>query len=151
MKRVRKKQGGKRRKAGLSWTELCEAAAQLPGVEEGTSYGTPSLRVRKKLLARLREGGEDIVLPVDLLDRDALLQSDPDVFHVTDHYRAYPLVLLRISKGSIAAAMELIEDAWQRAAPRRLQAELTTPAKPKPRKSPTPKVARSPRGPRTRT
>jgi hypothetical protein len=120
MKRARKK-GGTRRKRGLTWAELCAAAAQLPGIEEGTSYGTPALRVRKKLLARLREGGEDVVLPVDLLDRDAVLQSDPDVFRVTDHYRAHPYVLLRLSTGNIDSALELIEEAWRRAAPRRVQ------------------------------
>ena len=33
------------RKFGLLWAE----------VEDGTSYGTPALKVRKKLLARLRK------------------------------------------------------------------------------------------------
>lgn len=35
-----------------------EIALSLPGVEEGTSYGTAAFRVRGKFLARLREGGE---------------------------------------------------------------------------------------------
>jgi hypothetical protein len=29
-----------------------------PGVEDGTSYGTPALKVRKKLLVRLKEDGD---------------------------------------------------------------------------------------------
>ena len=32
-------------------------ALSFPGVEEGTSFGTPAFRVRKKFLARLREDG----------------------------------------------------------------------------------------------
>jgi hypothetical protein len=36
------------RKISLAW----------PEVEDGTSYGTPALKVRKKLLVRLREDGD---------------------------------------------------------------------------------------------
>ena len=36
------------RKISLAW----------PEVEDGTSYGTPALKVRKKLLARLKEDGD---------------------------------------------------------------------------------------------
>jgi hypothetical protein len=94
----------------------------LPGVEEGTSYSTPALRVRKTLLARLREDGESVAVRVDPLDRDVLLAADPRAFFVTEHYRAYPWVLVRLAEAHHPAAMELLEQAWRRAAPRRLVA-----------------------------
>jgi hypothetical protein len=34
---------------------LRKAAAGLPGIEEGTSYGTFALKVRGKLLCRIRD------------------------------------------------------------------------------------------------
>ena len=37
------------------------AQAELPEVEVSTSYGTPALKVRKKLFARLREDSEHLV------------------------------------------------------------------------------------------
>ena len=43
------------RKRGMSWADVCAFARSLPGVEEGTSYGTPALRVRRTFVARLRE------------------------------------------------------------------------------------------------
>jgi hypothetical protein len=57
---------------------------------EGTSYHTPALFFRQKLLARLKEDGETAAFRVDLFDRDVLLQADPSAFFLTDHYRAYP-------------------------------------------------------------
>src|SRR6187402_1146531 len=37
-------------------------ASALTGVEVGTSYGTPALRVGKNLMCRLREDGETLML-----------------------------------------------------------------------------------------
>jgi hypothetical protein len=46
----------------LSFEDVRQMGLALPGVEEGTSYGTPALKVGKKLLARLKEDGETLVL-----------------------------------------------------------------------------------------
>jgi len=109
---------------GTTWERLCADAERLPGVERGTSYGTPALRVRKKLLARLREDGETVAVSVDPFDRDVLLQADPKAFFLTDHYRAYPWVLVRLPLARHAAVLEVLEEAWRRAAPRRLRGGL---------------------------
>jgi hypothetical protein len=73
----------------------------LPGVEEGTAYGSPALKVRGKLLAcmaahRSAEPGS-LVVCVDFEDRAELLVADPDVYYVTDHYVGYNAVLVRLS------------------------------------------------------
>jgi hypothetical protein len=107
---------------GTSWQRLCDDALRLPGVEQGTSYATPALYVRRKLLARLREDGESVAVRVDLFDRDVLLEADPMTFFLTEHYRAHPWVLIRLAKARHAAALEVLEQAWRRAAPRRLVA-----------------------------
>jgi len=97
---------------------------RLPGVERGTSYSTPALYVRKKLIARLREDGETVAVRVELSDRDVLLAADPAAFFLTEHYRAHPWVLLRLSKARHASALEVVERAWRQVAPRRLIASL---------------------------
>ena len=107
---------------GTSWQRLCADAARLPGVETGTSYATPALFVRKKLLARLREDGESVALRIDLMDRDVLLEADPTAFFLTDHYRAHPWVLMRLAGVRHANAVDLVEQAWRRLAPKRLVA-----------------------------
>jgi hypothetical protein len=99
-----------------------ELALALPGVEEGTSYGTPAFRVRRKLLVRLREDG-DLVVMVPFEERELLVEARPETFHVTDHYRDYPAVLVRLPKVKKGELRELVTRAWRDAAPRRLVAE----------------------------
>jgi hypothetical protein len=95
----------------------------LPGLEEGPCYGTPGFRVRGKFLARLREDGETLVVKCGHDERDLWMQADPKSFFTTDHYRGYPTVLVRLGSVDPAALREVIEQAWRRAAPKRLVAE----------------------------
>jgi hypothetical protein len=92
------------RQIALAWSE----------VEDGTSYGTPALKVRKKLLVRLREDGDSLVMPgVPLDERDMLVESAPKVFYFTDHYRDYPMVLIRLSKATRAMVEPLLRRQWR--------------------------------------
>ena len=105
---------------GLSFPELAKLAKALPGVTETTSYGTPALKVDGKLLARLKEDGETLVLRMDFVNRDLLLRAEPDLFFLTDHYLNYPSILLRLKAVTRKRMAELLEDAWRLVAPRRL-------------------------------
>src|SRR5215471_14846148 len=84
-----------KRAGGVTFVEVTAVAVKLPDVEVSKSYGTPALKVRDKLLARLKEDGETLVLRMDFVARQILTQADPDTFYFTDHYRDYPLVLVR--------------------------------------------------------
>lgn len=117
------KRGAKARTRGITWRQLCAHAATLPGVEQGTCYGTPALYVRKKFMARLKEDGDSVAIKLDFADRDVLLEADPRAFYLTDHYRPYPAVLMRLGQVRPGVAFELVEQAWRRAAPKRLLRE----------------------------
>ena len=92
------------RKIGLTW----------PQVEDGTSYGTLALKVRKKLLARLKEDGDSLVmLGVPQDERDMLIERQPKVFYFTDHYRDYPTVLIRLSKAKQSDVEPLLRRRWR--------------------------------------
>jgi hypothetical protein len=110
--------------SSVTFEQVRLAARVFPGVEDSTSYGTPALKVRGKLLARLHQSGECFVLRSDLLDREILLQSDRQVFYITDHYRDYPWILVRFSKVDPAALPDLIERAWRLVAPKSLIAKF---------------------------
>ena len=92
----------------------------LPETEEGIAYGTPSFRVRKKFVSRLREEDVLVVKVEDLLLRDGLLQAKPEVYFITPHYEDYPAVLVRLSRIDDAELEDLLTDAWFAAAPKRL-------------------------------
>jgi hypothetical protein len=94
----------------------------LPGVEEGTSYGTPALKVKGKLMARLKEDGETVVLRVSLFERPYLLEAEPDIFFITDHYRDWPSVLLRLPAVTETRLREAVIDSWRFVAPPKLVA-----------------------------
>lgn len=98
-------------------------ALALPGVEEGTSYGTPAFRVRRKLLGRMHQEEDALVLAMDLVERDFALRADPRVFYITKHYRNFPFVLVRLSAVSPEALRDHLEQAWRRVAPKRLVAD----------------------------
>jgi hypothetical protein len=54
-----------------------------------------------------------MVLRSDLLDREILMQSAPDAFFITDHYRDYPWILVRLAVVEKSALPDLIERAWR--------------------------------------
>ena len=83
-------------------------ALSLPGVEEGTSYGTPAWRTGKRFLARLHKDGQSIVLRVGNETRDHLLQADPQTFFVTDHYSGSPMVLAHLARLSAPDLRKLL-------------------------------------------
>jgi hypothetical protein len=111
-------------KTGVSFEEVREIALALPRVEEGKSYGTPAFRVGKKFLARLKEDGETLVVRIGFDEREVLMQVDPATFYITDHYRGYPAVLVRLANIDPERLGEVLLEAWRNHAPKRLLAEL---------------------------
>jgi hypothetical protein len=101
----------------------------LPGVEEGTAYGQPALKIDGKLLAcvpahRSAEPAS-LVIRVDFDDRAELLAAAPDVYYVTDHYVGYSSVLVRLSRVNPDVLRDLLRMAHKfvtRNAPPRSQA-----------------------------
>jgi hypothetical protein len=94
-------------------------AARLPQVEDATSYGTPALKVRKKLLARVKDADTLVIMcPVD--EKEMLIEAAPEIYFETDHYKGWPAVLVRISKISAAELRLRLERAWRMQAPKRL-------------------------------
>ena len=103
----------------FTYDQVRRAALALPGVSEGRAYGGPSLHVGRKFLARLREDGETLVLKVALGKRDHLLESAPDAFFLTDHYRPHPYVLVNLLAVESGTLRPLIEEAWRMIASKR--------------------------------
>ena len=92
----------------LSLADIRRVVKRLPGVEEGTSYGTPAWRRRRRFLARLHQDGESIVLNVGDQARDHLMQADPATFFITDHYVGGTMVLARLDRLSAADLEKLL-------------------------------------------
>ena len=118
-----------RKKAARSKRGVTEAAVRrhclrLPGVDEGPSYGTAAWRVKGKLFARMHQGGEDVVVRVDLDEREFLMQANPAAFHITDHYANSAMMLVRMAAVNDAEMGEMLVASWRRCAPTRLLASF---------------------------
>ena len=98
----------------MTFDDVRKIALAWPEVEDGTSYGTPALKVRNKMLVRLKEDGDSMVVPgVPLDERDMLVETRPKLFYFTDHYRDYPMVLVRLSKATPAVVEPLLRRHWR--------------------------------------
>jgi hypothetical protein len=98
----------------MNFDDIRRIALGWPEVEDGTSYGTPALKVRKKMLVRVKEDGDTLVMPgVPPEERDMLVERQPKLFFFTDHYRDHPMVLIRLSKAKRGAVEPLLWRQWQ--------------------------------------
>ena len=110
-------------KRGVTFEQVAEMALAFPGVVARSSYGTPGLYVAKKFMARLREPDVMVLTPVEDVEQQFLMGTQPEVFFLTDHYRGYPTILIRLSKVDPREMRDLIEQSWRRLASKKLLAE----------------------------
>ena len=105
-----------------SFDTVRDLARALPNVEAGGDAGAPALKVKGKLMAWLRDDPEILAVKVSPINREYLLQAEPKIFFMTDHYREYPIVLVRLSRIGRRQLAEVLEEAWRQVAPKRMRA-----------------------------
>ena len=100
----------------MDWDEVRGLALALPEVEESTSWGAPSLKVRGKWFAGLsphKEAVGALVIRCDPDERPLMLAGEPELFYVTPHYKpAEGYVLVRLEAATAGDLRERLEDAW---------------------------------------
>jgi hypothetical protein len=97
----------------MTYDEFVAIAMEYPGVEQSTSYGTPAVKVRGKLLARLREPDVLVLRVFDEFEKQMLIDTQPEAFFITPHYEGYPAQLVRLSVADIEQVRDLTELAWR--------------------------------------
>ena len=111
----------------MTFDDILKIALAWPEVEDGNSYGTSALKVRKKMLVRLREDGDSLVMPgVSIDERDMLVETQPKIFYFTDHYRDYPMVLIRLSKAKRTTVEPFLRRRWRELASKKAVREFDT-------------------------
>lgn len=104
----------------MTFEDVRTFAFKLPGVTDGTAYGHPCLKAHGKFLTRLWDDGESLVCPgVTLDEREMLIEAEPETFFVTDHFRNYPYVLIRLSRVAPGTVERFLERRWRATAPKR--------------------------------
>lgn len=109
----------KRRPSPVTFETVRQIGLAFPHVEEGTSYGTPALKVKGKLFVRLREDPDSLVIKMPFEQREELMAADPETYYITDHYRNYEWMLVRLSRVQADALRELLQTAYRTASPKK--------------------------------
>lgn len=91
----------------------------LPEVELSTHYGDPSLKVRGKAFATIKEAGL-LVLHCPLEMKDLLMEMAPAIYFQTDHFKGWPGLLIRLDEIGDEELSLRLEDAWRFRAPKSL-------------------------------
>ena len=90
----------------------------LPDVEATTKYdGSPVLKIDGIFMAGLATHPsaepDTLVVRAGLEDRERLVEDAPETYYLTDYYRSYPLVLVRLSRVEPNALHDLLSVSWR--------------------------------------
>jgi hypothetical protein len=108
--------------SGLTPAQFLAIALSFPGALEKLHYNQPSVMIAKKFFTRLRCEDNSAVLTVGSIDeRDILLEAEPALFHITEHYRNYPTVLARLDALDEARLRAMLQRRWDDIAPKALR------------------------------
>jgi hypothetical protein len=101
----------------LTFDAVRKIGLALPDVEESTSWGSPSLKVRGTMFACMATNKaaepNTLVVRMDFAQRDALVAEEPAVYYLKDHYVGYPCVLVRLSRVHPDALRDLVAGAYR--------------------------------------
>jgi len=104
-------------RTGVTFDSVREIGRALPGVEAGATYGSLALKVRGKLLAcvAIHKSAEpdSLVVRIDFEQRAGLLAEAPETYYLTEHYRNYPSVLVRLSRIRVDELRDLLAASWR--------------------------------------
>lgn len=95
-----------------------DVGLEIPGVEAARRYdGSPVLRVARCFMAGLAAHAsaepDTLVVRAGIEDRQWLLEDAPGTYYLTDHYRKYPVVLVRLSRIDRDALRDLLRASWR--------------------------------------
>jgi len=104
----------------MLWNDAVTLAMKWPEVSEATFYGEPSLKIRKRLLARHRLDDDTIVLlDVPAEERAHLIEIMPEVFFCEPHYHGHEIVLAYLEHAPVDVIERLLERRWRNSASKR--------------------------------
>jgi len=104
-----------RKSAGI-FDRVRRFGLQLPNVDEGTSFGSPALKVAGTMFACIptnkQAEPDSIVVRLSFTERDLRISFAPAIYYVKPHYEGYTCVLARVKLLDDDALKELLETGW---------------------------------------
>jgi hypothetical protein len=110
----------RRKVAAPTFAVVKKIGVSLPDVEATTNWaGRPVLKARGCFMAglashRSAEAGT-LVVRCEVEERERLLEDAAETYYVTDYYRPYPVVLVRLAHLHRDALRDLLSVSWRMA------------------------------------
>jgi hypothetical protein len=112
----------------LTKVEAHRLMLSLPGTDERPWFHEPSIFIHDRFLAKTHKKEDAVVLQVSSIEmRDMMLEAEPQLFYITDHYRKFPFVLIRLGTLTAKTLREILTG-------RAAQLALMPPIKRRPKK-----------------
>lgn len=92
----------------------------LPELVRSTTHGTPSLKVKTSFLGRLKDK-DTFAIHCPLEEKPLLMESVPNIYFETDHYKGWPYILMHLDAVSDAELAHRIKLAWYAKAPAKIK------------------------------
>jgi hypothetical protein len=82
----------------ISRAQGWKIALAIPGTVEVLWFRKPAVFLHDQFLTKVHDKEEAMTLRVSSMEmRDMMLEAEPELFYITDHYRNFPFVLARLS------------------------------------------------------
>jgi hypothetical protein len=103
-------------------------ALAIPGTKEVLWFNKPAVFLHDQFLTKVHDKEEAMTLRVSSMEmRDVMLEAEPALFYITDHYKNFPFILARLSALTpkslkdmlVGRAAQLAETAQKAAKPKR--------------------------------
>ncbi len=117
----------------LTKSEARKVMLAIEGTAEGPYFGRPSVFYGESFVGRVHDKEEAVALRVGTIEmRDVMLEAEPKLFYITDHYKPWPMLLARLKtldratlRALVAARMKEIDAKPKKKSRREKTAEKT--------------------------
>jgi hypothetical protein len=119
----------------ISRAQGWKIALAIPGATEVLWFRKPAVFLHDQFLTKVHDKEEAMTFRVSSMEmRDMMLEAEPELFYITDHYRNFPFVLARLTaltpkvlkKMLVGRAAQLAETAEKAARRKRPAAKKPT-------------------------
>jgi hypothetical protein len=93
----------------LSKAEARKIMLAMKGASEARYFGKPAVFYAESFVGRVHDKEEAVALRVGTIEmRDVMLEAEPGLFYITDHYKPWPMLLARLKTLDKTTLKELV-------------------------------------------
>jgi hypothetical protein len=93
----------------LSKAEARKIMLAMKGASEAPYFGKPAVFYAESFVGRVHDKEEAVALRVGTIEmRDVMLEAEPKLFYITDHYKPWPMLLARLKVLDRTVLKELV-------------------------------------------